>query len=190
MRKLKYVQRQGSYHYFRHPRSKPVRLNGKPGSTEYLDHYRRLLESTQPTAAAAAAPHAESETKRIRRLKLLVSRLKVPEDDRAFLREAIDFLAAKRADDRFWDAWLNAPPNQPLVRLRKRGWQMDAMLGIEHYEVAGHHVTVKFDGGRDKDRYIVTVPTLPDCHSAGHSVQDAINKIASAIGAWKGKVSP
>lgn len=189
-RKLKYVQRQGSYHYFRHPRGRRVRLDGKPSSTEYLDHYRRLLESTQRTAAGAAAPHAEPEAIRIRRLKLLVSRLKVPEDDRAFLREAIDFLAANRADDRFWDAWLNAPPDQPLVRLRKRGWQMDAMLGIEHYEVAGHHVTVKFDGGRDKDRYIVTVTTLPDCHSAGHSVQDAINKIARAIGARKGKVSP
>jgi hypothetical protein len=75
-----------------------------------------------------------------------------------------------------------------LVRLRKSGWTMDAMLGIEHYEVAGHHVTVKFDRERHKDRYVVTVPTLPDCHSAGNSIQDAVNKIAAAIRARKGKV--
>ena len=119
------------------------------------------------------------ETERIRRLKLSVSRLKLSEDDRAFLREAIDFLALQRANDRLMEAWRNAPPNEPLVRLRKTGWQMDAMLGIEHYEVAGHHVTVKFDRERGKDRFIVTVPTLADCHSAGHSIQDAINKIAA-----------
>jgi hypothetical protein len=40
------------------------------------------------------------ETERIRRLKLAVSRLKLSEDDRAFLREAIDFLALQRANDR------------------------------------------------------------------------------------------
>jgi hypothetical protein len=192
MRKLKYVQRQGSYHYFRRPHSERVRLNGKPGSTEYLDHYRRLLESTQPTAAAAPAPHAEPETKHIARLKRLVSKLNVPEDDRAFLHEAIDMLAEKQATERLMDGLVFGPKpnNERLVRLRKSGWTMDAMLGIEHYEVAGHHVTVKFDRERYKDRYIVTVPTLPDCHSAGHSVQDAINKIATVIGARKGKVSP
>jgi len=129
------------------------------------------------------------ETERIARLKRLVSRLKIPEDDRAFLREAIDFLALQRANDRLMDAWRNAPRDQPLVRLRKSGWTMDAMLGIEHYEVAGHHVTVTFDKERDKDRYIVKVPTLPDCHTAGHSVQDAVNKIAAAIRARKGKAS-
>jgi hypothetical protein len=131
MTKLKYVQRQGSYHYFRHPRCERVRLNGTPGSTEYLDHYRRLLERTRPTAPAPA-PHAEPETKRIARLKRSVSKLKVPKDDHAFLREAIDVLTAKRARERAMDAWLNRPQNYPLHRLRKSGWQMDEMLGIEH----------------------------------------------------------
>lgn len=101
-------------------------------------------------------------------------------------------LAEKQATVRVMDELVFGPrPNdERLVRLRKSGWTMDAMLGIEHYEVAGHQVTVKFDRERYKDRYIVTVPTLPDCHSAGHSVQDAINKIAAVIGARKGKVSP
>jgi hypothetical protein len=216
MLKLKYVQRQGRYHYFRHPRGEHARLNGTPGSPEYLYHYLQLLQSTPPPmrAAASASHHptlrgstcqakdsptshpvemrCESETKRVARLRRLMSKLKVPEDDRVFLREAIDFLAEKRANDRFWDEYLNLPPNQDqrLFRLRKSGWQMDEMLGIEHYEVAGHRVTVKFDRERHyKERYVVTVPTLPDCHSEGHSVQDAINKIAAAIGARKGKVS-
>jgi hypothetical protein len=215
MWKLKYVQRQGRYHYFRHPCGEHARLNGTPGSREYLYHYLRLLQSTPPPRrAAASASHqptlrgstcrakdsptshpvemrSEPETKRAARLRRFMSKLKVPEDDRAFLREAIDLLAEKRANDRFWDEYLNQPPSQDqrLFRLRKTGWQMDAMLGIEHYAVAGHHVTVKFDRERYEDRYIVTVPTLPDCHSAGNSVQDAINKIAAVIGARKGKVS-
>lgn len=91
--------------------------------------------------------------------RTVVSKLKIPEEDRAFLREAIDFLSAKRVSDNSLDRFLNGPPDQPLVRLRKRGWEIDDWLGIRHY---------KFDRGRQCDS--VTVPTLPDCHCTGDSV--------------------
>jgi len=151
----------------------------------FTNSSRRELKVQKPGRKSKTEMDTDPETKRIARLKRLVSKLKVPEDDRAFLHEAIDMLAEKQAPERLADKLVFGPRpnNERLVRLRKSGWQMDAMLGIEHYEVAGHHVTVTFDRERDKDRYVVTVPTLPDCHTAGYSIQDAINKIAAAIDA-------
>jgi integrase len=50
---LKYVQRQGNYHYFRYPDAPRVRLLGAPGSSEYVEHYKQLLNvAEQPDVVA------------------------------------------------------------------------------------------------------------------------------------------
>jgi integrase len=53
---LKYVQRQANYHYFRFPGAKRVRLEGMPGSPEYMAQYELLLASTRPVDKPAIVP--------------------------------------------------------------------------------------------------------------------------------------
>jgi integrase len=54
-RKLRHIQRQGRYHYFRHPLLKLARgkgrLPGEPSSPEYLAEYERLLAIAERRAA-------------------------------------------------------------------------------------------------------------------------------------------
>jgi integrase len=50
---LKYIQRQGKYHYFRYPDAPRVRMLGEPGSPEYVEQYKQLLNvAEQPDVVA------------------------------------------------------------------------------------------------------------------------------------------
>jgi integrase len=53
---LRYIQRQGVYHYFRFPGMKNVRIDGLPGSPEYLAHYERLLVHVRPMPVIEPPP--------------------------------------------------------------------------------------------------------------------------------------
>ncbi|HMF27139.1 MAG TPA: tyrosine-type recombinase/integrase [Candidatus Cybelea sp.] len=51
---LRFVQRQGDYHYFRKAGTKPVRLPGAEGSPQYLAAYERALAKTEGKIKSAS----------------------------------------------------------------------------------------------------------------------------------------
>jgi hypothetical protein len=62
--KLKYVQRQGKYHYFRLPGASRQRLQGEPGSADYLSHYASLL-----SGKTLPSPHSRKKLTVIRKVR-------------------------------------------------------------------------------------------------------------------------